>query len=89
MFGQSEHVKEDLLEIILKIGGKTSDDFTDVNIGELNLIEDMGFDSVMIVDLLISLEEKYGIDLTDLSDLLEHLESVNQFTEFIEEKMNE
>ncbi len=51
-----------------------------------NLIEDLGFDSIQLVDLIFSLEEKYGLQITDMGSFLESLKSVQELVAYIVER---
>ncbi len=53
---------------------------------EKNLIEDLGFDSIQLVDLIFSLEEKYGLQITDMGSFLESLKSVRELIDYIAER---
>ena len=53
---------------------------------EKNLIEDLGFDSIQLVDLIFSLEEKYGLQITDMGSFLESLKSVRELIAYIAER---
>ena len=81
-------LEKDLAEMIIEFGEATRSNPTDETIKELDLFEDLKYDSVSLVDLLISLEEKYDVELTgDMSDLIDNLDSVEQFMDYILEKI--
>ena len=42
------------------------------------LIEELGFDSLSMVELLDGIENVYGVDYTLLPDFLEHLETAGE-----------
>ena len=50
------------------------------------LVEDLGTTSIMIVDLLVAVEEEYGVDMQSRFDLVERV-SVNLVTDRILENM--
>ena len=50
------------------------------------LVEDLGTTSIMIVDLLVAVEEEYGVDMQSRYDLVEPV-SVNLVTDRILENM--
>ena len=56
------------------------------NIEELNLIEDLGMDSVQILSLLMSLEEEFGIELDEADVDLEKLMYVQALIDFVVRK---
>ena len=63
-------------------------DYSKEEIQKLSIFDDLKFDSILLVDLLISLEEIYGISLTDdMSGLLEHMDRIETFVEYIGEKV--
>ncbi len=63
-------------------------DYSKEEIPKLDIFEDLKFDSIMLVDLLISLEETYEIELTgDMSGLLENMDCIKKFVDYIGEKV--
>lgn len=63
-------------------------DYSTEEIKKLSVFEDLKFDSIMLVDLLILLEETYGIELTDdMSGLLENMDCIETFVDYIGEKL--
>ena len=51
---------------------------------ETNIVEDLGADSLEIVDMLMALEENFGITVSDEEALT--LQTVKDVAEFIERK---
>lgn len=49
---------------------------------DTNIIDDLGADSLDVVELIMSLEEEYGIVITD--DAIRELYTVREVVEFIE-----
>lgn len=68
----------------MKFVNKNKEDYPIADLEDLNLIEDLGFESVMLVDLLLLLEEKYEVEFTDMAGLLENLETLEGFSDYIE-----
>ncbi|MBA4493467.1 acyl carrier protein [Paenactinomyces guangxiensis] len=52
--------------------------------GEESLIEDLGFDSIMLLQLIIRLEDHFQIDFEVEDMSLELFKSINSLTGFIE-----
>ena len=52
---------------------------------ETNIVEDLGADSLEIVDMLMALEENFGITVSDEEALT--LKTVKDVAEFIERKV--
>lgn len=48
-----------------------------------DLMEDLAFDSIQIMELFAALEEKYEIEFTDYERLLDSMDSVSQFVEYV------
>ncbi len=81
-------LEKELAGMIFEFSEETWSNHTDGTIKDLDLFEDLKYDSVSLVDLLISLEEKYDAELTgDMSDLIDNLDSLEQFMDYILEKM--
>jgi len=49
---------------------------------ETRLIEDLELDSVMIVQLIVAVEEKFQIEFSDSEDLLKCLETIGSLAEW-------
>ena len=74
-------IESELAFIISEVTGNSFD-----NIAEKNFYEDMGFDSVSIIELLVSIEERYDINLGN--DLMDSLYSCDKLIHLIMEKAN-
>lgn len=78
------------MDKIFEISEEARSDYTKETIKDLSLFEDLKYDSVSLVDLLISLEEKYNVELTeDMSDLIDNLDSIGQFMDYMLEKIRD
>ncbi len=83
-------LEKELMEKIFELSEEARSNYTDETIKDLDLFEDLKYDSVSLVDLLISLEEKYDVELTeDMSDLIDNLDTIGQFLEYILEKIRD
>ena len=66
-----------ILELAPKDGAKEVNDDTDI-------IADLNFDSLAMVELLNEIEKKFGVDFTELPDFLERFECVGDIWDGIE-----
>ena len=57
-------LEKELLDKIFEISEEARSDYTEETIKDLSLFEDLKYDSVSLVDLLISLEEKYQREIS-------------------------
>jgi acyl carrier protein len=72
-------MKDEILEILKKV----------LNLKELNIDADVvfseiGFDSLSTVELVIALEDKYGVKIEETEGL--RLTTINEVIKFLEEK---
>lgn len=71
---------EKVIEIIQELIGKR-----DIEIKEdTRFFEDLGFDSILTMQLLVEAEESFGFDSEDSEESLQAFETVGKFVEFIE-----
>ena len=71
---------EKVIEIIQELIGKR-----DIEINEdTRFFEDLGFDSILTMQLLVEAEENFGFDSEDSEESLQAFETVGKFVEFIE-----
>jgi len=66
-----------ILELAPRDGAKEVNDDTDI-------IADLNFDSLAMVELLNEIEKKFGVDFTELPDFLERFECVGDIWDGIE-----
>ncbi len=84
----SEELSDEIIALIFKSFEGSPTDYSEEEIRTLDIFEDLNFDSIMLVDLLMLLEETYGIELTDdMSALLENMDCMEKFVEYIGEKV--
>lgn len=70
-------LEKELMEKIFELSEEARSNYTDETIKNLDLFEDLKYDSVSLVDLLISMEEKYDVELTeDMSNLIDNLDTI-------------
>lgn len=79
----NETLKKELLDIICEVTGI---DRSRVE-GHENLVDDLGVESIMIVDILSNVEEKYKITIPE--DRYEDLDCLNSMAEVIDEIIKE
>lgn len=72
-------IEEKVKDIIVEQLGVTADQV----VGEAKFIEDLGADSLDTVELIMALEEEFGIEVPD--EEAEKLVSVGDVTRYIEE----
>ena len=74
-------IENELALIISEVTGNSFD-----NISEKKFYEDMGFDSVSIIEMLVSIEERYDINLGN--ELMDSLHNCDKLINLIMEKAN-
>ncbi len=74
-----ENIYDEVITIICKTL-KTDKNGIDEN---TNLFEDLEIDSLIILEIVNQIEEKWGIKLTDYPQLLDEMETVNSLVEFL------
>lgn len=73
--------KEILFHMILELA--PDDVVKEIN-DDTDLIADLKYDSLAMVELLNEIEEKFGVDFTELPDFLERFECVGDIWDGIE-----
>lgn len=76
-----EEIKEEIIKIIREEIGWNDNGCTFGE--ETRLIDDLELDSVMIVQLIVAVEEKFQIEFSDSEDLLKCLETIGSLAEWI------
>ncbi|MCI9322070.1 MAG: hypothetical protein HFH81_02235 [Lachnospiraceae bacterium] len=78
---------------------KAKQEFTDIineyskievtidNVDKLDLIEDCGFDSIQMIELICSVEDVFGIELDEDYMLADKIRNLHNFFEYIERKI--
>ena len=71
---------EQIVELIKKVMSKPDTEITE----ETRLFEDLEFDSITTMQLLVAAEERFGFDSGDSEESLQAFETVGAFAEFVE-----
>jgi Phosphopantetheine attachment site. len=69
-----EHVMNDLFDIIYSLQAVLSREELDVNI---NLIDDLGFDSITIIQLVVDIESKFNILFSHEDMIMDKLNNIS------------
>ena len=77
---EHEMTFEKLKEIIMKETGKK-----DIELTDETTFKDLGFDSIDAIDILMDIEDEFGIEIQDDS---EALNNIGDLVKLIEEKIN-
>lgn len=80
------YFEEQLKRIIASCGKDIEIECIDTNV---NLIDDLGFDSVGIVNLIIELECEFDIEIDDQYLVLEKLSTYTGLIEIVHEKLGD
>lgn len=81
---ESIQLEKELIDTIFELSEESRSNYTEDMIKDLDLFGDLKYDSVSLVDLLISFEEKYDVELTeDMSGLIDNLDTIGQFVDYI------
>ena len=75
-------VYEKLKELILSQFGIDEDQLTP----DTDIVDDLGADSLDVMEMLMALEEEYGILVVD--DDVSELRTISEIVEFVESKIN-
>ncbi len=76
----TESVLDRVIELIQKIIPERKTEIT----AETRLFEDLEFDSISTMQLLVAAEERFGFDSGDSEESLQAFETVGAFAEFVE-----
>lgn len=78
------NIKNELIEMIRNEVGWTDEgqEFTD----DTTLVKDLGLDSVMLVQLIVLIEEKYGVEFEDSHALFDGLNTIGSLAQWILEQ---
>lgn len=55
--------------------------------GNTRLFEDLGYDSIAVIQLLVAVEEAFGFECDDFDECTEAFESVSAFIKFVRERV--
>lgn len=56
---------------------------------EMSIFEDLKFDSVQIIELVLMIEEQYDFDFERYDELMEHMDTVRDFAHYFETYVTE
>lgn len=73
-------IKEELFQLICELA---KEDKREQITPDSDLMEDLGFDSIQIMELFAVIEERYKMEFTDYERLLDCMDSVSQFIEYV------
>ena len=76
-------VEERIREIIVEQLGVSADEA----VNEASFIDDLGADSLDIVELVMAIEEEFGIEVPD--EDAERMQSIGDVISYVQEKTNE
>ena len=76
----NDNLKENVVDIIVDQLGCPRDKVVD----EANIIDDLGADSLDFVEIMMTLEEEFGICITE--EEAESLETVGKIVKFVDEE---
>lgn len=54
---------------------------------DTRLLEDLGYDSIAMMSLLVDVEEEYGFEAEDMEESLKAFETVKSFVAFVKENV--
>lgn len=82
-----EEMKDEIIKIIRdEIGWKDNGCIIQE---ETRLIDDLELDSIMIVQLIVAVEEKFQVEFSDSEDLLKSMETIGSLANDVLERTNE
>lgn len=55
---------------------------------DLKLIDDLGYDSIALINLLVDVEEEFKFESEDMEESLSAFETIGSFIEFVKNNMN-
>lgn len=73
---------------LIKIIKELVEDDIDFNItSDIDLIDDVGFDSITIIQLIVSIETEFNIELEDYELMMQNIRKLNYLVELLEKKV--
>lgn len=54
----------------------------------MKLIDDLGYDSIALINLLVDVEEEFKFESKDMEESLSAFETIGCFIEFVKNNMN-
>lgn len=75
-----------LKEIIIKCGNGV---IIDDKLSDFDLSDDLGFDSMSLIELVVEIESKFNIEIDDEFLVLDNLSSYRKLVDYIKSKVND
>lgn len=73
---------------LIKIIKELVEEDIDFNItSDIDLIDDVGFDSITIIQLIVSIETEFNIELEDYELMMQNIRKLNYLVELLEKKV--
>lgn len=79
----NEDIKQILNMLIVK---NSLEEMSDTSFEGKSIIEDLGFDSVSLIQLVTEIEETFGVDMDESGSLLELLDSYDELVDYLTER---
>ena len=76
-------IEQQVVELVQEHSAVKGIDIT----GDTRLFEDLGYDSIAVIRLLVAAEELFGFESNDFDECVEAFENVSSFTSFIRERV--
>ena len=80
----SDSIKETLKDIVIEVAAKVVE--REEILDHTSFIQDLGFDSVSLIHLLVEVEKRFEMDIVDGYTAIESLADVQSLVKFIEQK---
>ncbi len=81
-----QNIEKKIIElIIINCPLEVSQNLVDLN---LKLIDDLGYDSIALINLLVDVEEEFKFESEDMEESLSAFETIGCFIEFVKNNMN-
>ena len=78
----------EIRKTLIKIVVKCLDDDKDIIIGDdTKIIEDLGFDSVSIMNLMVEIEKEFEFEFLENDNIIEIFSSIKNLQEYIESRI--
>lgn len=82
-------IKEELIKLIIENANSIPSYIKSEQVFESKLLDDLNYDSVDIVSLIVAIEEKWGIELTDTNLLASKINDVKMLYELVKSMIEE
>lgn len=85
---RKEQVKEQIIKLIVFDLLQDEEKMGEID-GKSKFFEEIEMDSISVVNLLVLIEENYGIKIEDVTEFTDSLKDINSLVEYICKKTNE